>query len=195
MGDNVRIMSRLTSIALLLLVVWNFESALAQQGEHIASSHEEWVQLVRREVDRLHRLPRSVYEEEDEDPALRITDLKAHYREAFDQVKNMASSQDRETTREMFVNGRYIVFMADYTSDRDLSKVMKVLRVYSRKDTSGRFVANHMSPIRHVGKGFTATLSSSVVNVVRIHVHYMYRLTYIVINLDYMYILFLYLHV
>lgn len=133
-------------------------------AEDKVSTHEEWVEMVEQELESL-RVSRSIPEEAN------IVDLSEHYRLAFKAINDQASIEEeyeprqREMTREMPVAGRYIVFMEESSEDEDLDKILRVLKKANIK-SNGRFIANHISPVRFIGKGFTATLSPSVVNVV-----------------------------
>ena len=64
------------------------------------------------------------------------------------------------------IRGRYLVmFQTDDSDDYLLDRTMKVLEK-ANYESRGRVRASDMHPLRHVGKGFTATLNSKALGLV-----------------------------
>ena len=64
------------------------------------------------------------------------------------------------------IRGRYLVmFQTDDSDDYLLDRTMKVLEK-ANHESRGRVRASDMHPLRHVGKGFTATLNSKALGLV-----------------------------
>ena len=57
--------------------------------------------------------------------------------------------------------------MHDHATDHDLLKILDVLD-RANSYTNGEYVADHIETFHYIGKGFTATLSESVVNMVSV---------------------------
>lgn len=151
-------------LCLAVLIATVVSSRPIEGGEEKLATHEEWVELVLEEAEKV-RTSRSVPDE------AYITDIHEHYRKAFQDIDDEASIQDvynrpdHETTREKEIKGRYIVFLQDDVTDNKLDHIVDVLK-RSNDNSNGRFVAKHIEKFRYVGKGFTATLSHSVVHIV-----------------------------
>lgn len=152
-----------------LLILYALVLAEALPAGHtVPSTVEEWESMVEHELSK-RRNSRSLPLQEDE--AVYITDLKDHYTEAFTNINDLAAVEEsfypsgREMTRERKVRARYIVFMTEESTDHHLDRVVRVLEKANR-ESNGHYVAKHIKKIRYVGKGFSATLSSSVVGLV-----------------------------
>ena len=81
---------------------------------------------------------------------------------------HVASAQVSKRDQQKAIPGRYIVMFAPETTDRHLDRTMELLSYADEKSRRNRWDlrAADFGPIRHVGKGFTATLSSNVVRIV-----------------------------
>lgn len=66
------------------------------------------------------------------------------------------------------IRGRYMVlFQSSGADDYLLDRTMKILE-RAHRESRGRVRASDMHPIRHIGKGFTATLNSKALELVRV---------------------------
>jgi hypothetical protein len=151
-------------VAVLTLTV---VSSRAVDGGKFAT-HEEWAQMMEREIHRA-RAARSAERRE-----RLVEDLHVHYSKVLQEMDNerMILSQQflkglYEATKEKIIPHRYIVFMQDHATDHDLRKVVDILE-RADSHTNGEYVADHIETFHYIGKGFTATLSESVVNVVSV---------------------------
>ena len=153
---------------LLIVSFWSAIVLTEALPATVYSTVEDWESMVDDEITK-KRESRSIPLQEDD--AVYITDLKDHYTEAFADINDVASVEEsfypssREMTRERIVKARYIVFMTEDSSDKHLDRVVGVLEKANR-ESNGHYIAKHIKKIRYVGKGFSATLSSSVVELV-----------------------------
>lgn len=126
-----------------------------------ATTHEEWIKMVQETVEEL-RTSRSL-------PDVHIEDLSDYYRQAFEQLNDEVSIQvmygNRQYSSEKILHERYIVFLQNDVSDDRLDHIISVLQK-AQRDSNEAFVADHIKPFRHIGKGFTATLGAKVVKIV-----------------------------
>ena len=141
-----------------------------------SASHEEWAHAVKRSAD-FSRL----FEEQDE--TAHIVDVQAYNRQmlAESRAKNrrlrerllgtgMASAQSIEDSMAMVqtplpIPGRYMVLFQEGTDDEMLDKTMAVMEQASVA-SDRRVRATDMVALRHIGKGFTATLNRKAVQLV-----------------------------
>ncbi len=73
------------------------------------------------------------------------------------------------------IKGRYIVmFQSDAAGDYLLDRTMAIMQ-RAHRQSQGRIRASDMHALRHVGKGFTATLNSKAVELVRHNYKYNVR--------------------
>ncbi|XP_011410142.1 PREDICTED: proteinase T-like [Amphimedon queenslandica] len=155
----------------LLILYAIFLAEALPAGPTVPSTVEEWESMVEHEISK-RRESRGLPLQEDE--AVYVTDLKDHYTEAFTNINDLAAVEEsfypsgREMTRERKVKARYIVFMTEESTDHHLDRVVRVLEKANR-ESNGHYVAKHIKKIRYVGKGFSATLSSSVVELLKKH--------------------------
>lgn len=126
-----------------------------------ATTHEEWIKMVQETVEEL-RTSRSL-------PDVHIEDLSDYYRQAFEQLNDEVSIQvmygNRQYSSEKILHERYIVFLQNDVTDDRLDHIISVLQK-AQRDSNEAFVADHIKPFRHIGKGFTATLGAKVVKIV-----------------------------
>ena len=129
----------------------------------IAATHEDWVNMVQETVQEL-RTSRSL-------PDVHIEDLSEYYRQAFEELNDEVSIQvmygNHQYSSEKILHERYIVFLQNDVSDDRLDHIVNVLRK-AQRNSNQAFVADHIKPFRHIGKGFTATLGARVVKIVSI---------------------------
>lgn len=151
---------------LLALVLWTGFSGYAAEDK--VYTVEEWEAMFESEVRRT-RESRSIPVEDD---AAYIYDLRDHYTAAFQSINDVATAEEAfnpvhgEKTREEKVKGRFIVFMTDDSDDGHLNRLVRSLTKANR-ESNGHYIAKHIKKIRHIGKGFSATLSANVVHMVR----------------------------
>ena len=150
-----------------------------------ASSHSHWEHLVRKTT----RLALHNSANLQDDDTAHILDVQDYYRTQLSQGwDNHASPEDRATIQGNLatiqslsppatehgssshtkpIKGRYIVMLQSGTDDSTLDKTMAMLRKANRLSKE-RVRATDMSPLRHVGKGFTATLNKKAVELVSV---------------------------
>lgn len=160
---------------------------LEREEREVADSHEHWEHMVRRSVANWgeHRKHYPVVEEPE------IVNVQEYYRQVLDndwpeakeeeyyyhvlhrpqKGKNgkFASTQGgHHRDQQKAIPGRYIVMFSAGTSDYHLDRTIAILRHANYESHRNRWDlrATDFTPFRHIGKGFTATLSSNIVRIV-----------------------------
>ena len=162
-------------LCLIVLSALSLSSAvsLERDSRDVADSHDHWEHIVRRSVENwpVHRKRYPVeYEPE-------IVNVQSYYKnvlltEDWDSedyaTHDTASTQVLKRDQQKAIPGRYIVMFSPEARDHHLDRTMELLRYADEKSRRNRWDlrAADFDPIRHVGKGFTATLSSNVVRIV-----------------------------
>ena len=146
------------------IVVFLFATNLAFSLDRGAREVEEWRQIVKESIEE-SRQRRSVYYDD-----VSIVSIQEYYREVFDSMNSDVSFQqsgDAGPDKERPIKGRYIVLLQDYVNDQHLDDTIEILEKF-QGEGENHLVAKHIEPLRHVGKGFTATLSPAVANIVSV---------------------------
>ena len=163
-------------LCLIVLSALSLSSAVSLERDRrdVADSHDHWEHIVRRSVENwpVHRKRYPVeYEPE-------IVNLQSYYKnvllnegweeEAAHSHHETASTQVLKRDQQKAIPGRYIVMFTPEAGDHHLDRTMELLRYADEKSRRNQWDlrAADFDPIRHVGKGFTATLSSNVVRIV-----------------------------
>jgi hypothetical protein len=106
------------------------------------------------------------------DPAHGIVDIQQYYREIFenDNWEDLDENEVKEQSESMkvyekIVPGRYSVIFYQHTPDEIIDKTVTLLKD-AHERTDGKLKASHFVHLKHAAKGFFATLSEKLVNVV-----------------------------
>lgn len=149
-----------------------------------AASHEQWAHIVKRSAHSARHSKNMV------DDTAHIVNMQDYYRSILDEgweghdrdllgTVQRAMDQGRPLTEVTIqsiqnsgpmtkpVPGRYIVLLQSGTDDQMLDSVMAVMQGASRI-SGGKIRATHMTPLRHAGKGLTATLNKKAVDLVSV---------------------------
>ena len=158
------------------------------EGEGRASDHEHWERIVRRSA--------AWYDPHYEDDTRHIVDVQDYYRYVLEQEDWEDEEQDRQEElaalmRSFFTNGdggevsvqetarksdkdiqkpipgRYIVMLDSSAKQQTLDRTIAVLQ-RANVESEGRIRADHITPLRSLGVGFTATMNSKAVELVRV---------------------------
>ena len=158
------------------------------EGRGKADNHEHWERIVRRSTnwydpyysdDTLHIVNvqeyyRYVLEEQEwtDDSQIEYELARLmHPESAFDGSR--ANVQDgRGNTRDVQkpIPGRYIVMLDSSADSYTLDKTIAVLQ-RAHTESEGRIRADHITPMRNLGLGFTATMNSKTVELVSYNKH------------------------
>ena len=152
------------------------------EGEGKADDHDHWERIVRRSVDwydpyysddtqnivNVQDYYRYVLEEQewtdDTDPETELARLMHPFFDG-DSANVQDGARGKAMDREKPIPGRYIVMLdssADaYTLDRTIAVLQR-----AHSESEGRIRADHITPIRNLGVGFTATMNSKSVELV-----------------------------
>lgn len=160
-------------IAVLLLAVT--ATAVKKVRREVAASHEHWETMVRRSVTNwpTHRRRYPLdYEPE-------IPNMQEYYRSVLQDdywtdtadeksYRYQASTQVTRQDKQKAIRGRYIVMFTAGASDHHLDRTVAILRQADQKSRRNKWDlrAADFTAIRHVGKGFSATLSANIVRIV-----------------------------
>ena len=150
------------------------------EGGGRAGSHEHWERIVRRSVD--------WYDPYYEDDTQHIVNVQDYYRYVLEQdwfAEQQHSRQDllsaimyewRGDQASIQINynykhiqkpipGRYIVMLDSLADEGMLDHAITVLQ-RAHEESEGRIRTEHITPIRNLGLGFTATMNSKAVALV-----------------------------
>lgn len=182
---------------LALLCVNAAHAGYALPVEKRAASHEHWEHIAKRSVEaarlddsyeddtahivNIQDYYRQVFHGGWEDYRDREQELveELHYlQNAVDQGRKLTSSEriqiQEETARlntyQKRIQGRYIVLFHPATDDYVLDRTVEILQKANR-ESNQRLRATDISTLRHIRKGFTATLNSKTVQLVGLHIH------------------------
>lgn len=167
-----------------LLCLCQCREPSAAGGAQREASHMKWEHAVRTTA-RLARHSDSMV-----DDTAHIVNMQEYYRSVLDEARE-SRNRDYLSTLERIVEqgynldaatiqsiqnaepvskpvpGRYMVMLQSDTDDRTLDRVMAVMEE-ATQTSGGKVRATHMTPLRHVGKGLTATLNSQAVELVSV---------------------------
>ena len=153
------------------------------EGEGKAENHEHWERIVRRSArdwhdpfyrddtahivnvqDYYRRVLESGWDEEEE--------LAYLMRQPWDMYGERAEIQDiskADSTVEITkrIPGRYIVMLQTHSDDYILDRTIAILQ-QANAESEGRIRADHITPLRSIGPGFTATMNSKTVELVSV---------------------------
>jgi subtilisin family serine protease len=114
------------------------------------------------------------------DPAHGIVDIQQYYREIFenDNWEDLDENEVKEQSESMkvyekIVPGRYSVIFYQHTPDEIIDKTVTLLKD-AHERTDGKLKASHFVHLKHAAKGFFATLSEKLVNVLKDHPHVLF---------------------
>ena len=97
--------------------------------------------------------------------------LEAYLQAKDDQEKAKVEAADEsmvpEQSQQKKIKGRYIVTMSSDATDEILDRTLSIMR-YATTASKQRLRADHITTFRRAGKGFTGTLSSKMVELVRL---------------------------
>ena len=140
-------------------------------GEGKVENHEHWERIVRRSA-------RGWYDPFYLDDTAHIVDVQDYYRLVLDNDWEEADIQgNRVQAQELNakayssieiskpIPGRYIVMLQTYSDDYILDRTIAILQ-QAHTESEGRIRAEHITPFRSIGSGFTATMNSKAVELV-----------------------------
>ena len=145
------------------------------EGEGKADDHDHWERIVRRSV--------SWYDPYYTDDTQHIVDVQEYYRQILEEEDwsdpeeelarfmhplNYANTQTEEASvKEMQkpIPGRYIVMLDSSADGQVLDRTIAVLQ-RADFESEGRIRADHITPMKNLGVGFTATMNSKTVKLV-----------------------------
>ena len=153
------------------------------EGEEKADDHDHWERIVRRSVewydpyysdDTLHIVNvqdyyRYVLEEQgwEDDMSEQELLLSRMLGRAYWNINEQANVQIEDTENQMQkrIPGRYIVMLDSSADDYALDRTIEILQD-AHRESEGRIRADHITPMRNLGHGFTATMNSKTVELV-----------------------------
>ena len=155
------------------------------EGKGKADDHDHWERIVRRSVD--------WYDPYYSDDTLHIANVQEYYRYVLEeqgwhddwkeqelllermlgqeylQLNEQANLQLEDTDSEKHVQkripGRYIVMLDSTADEYTLDRTIEILD-QAHRESEGRIRADHITPMRNLGTGFTATMNSKTVELV-----------------------------
>jgi subtilisin family serine protease len=83
-------------------------------------------------------------------------------------VQEGAAAPENGKDLEKPIPGRYIVMLDSAADDRTLDRTIAILQ-RAHAESGGRIRADHITPIRNLGSGFTATMNSKAVELMNKH--------------------------
>ena len=147
------------------------------EGEGKADDHDHWERIVRRSV--------GWYDPYYSDDTLHIVNVQQYYRQVLEEQDwsdpeeelarlmhplNYADAQNKDVyVKEMQkqIPGRYIVMLDSSADGPMLDKTIAILQ-QAHRESEGRIRADHITPMRNLGVGFTATMNSKTVELVSV---------------------------
>ena len=143
------------------------------EGEGKAENHERWETIVRRSA-------RGWYDPFYLDDTAHITSVQDYYRhilesgweEAENDLKFYYQVQTQRIEKAYLtmeiskpIPGRYIVMLQSHSDETILDRTITILQ-QAHTESEGRIRAEHITPMRSIGPGFTATMNSKAVELV-----------------------------
>lgn len=125
------------------------------------SSEEQWEQMFRDKINEHKRTARDATS----DMEVEIQDVQRYYRRVFKIFSDRIAIQDHGQDEEAPIPGRYLVMLKEDSSDDNLDRVVSVLQLVNT-ESQGKVAAKDIEPLRHIGKGFTASLGRTAVEAV-----------------------------
>lgn len=155
------------------------------EGERKAESHEHWERIVRRStywyspfysddtqhIVNVQEYYRQVLENDWSDP--REVELAHLMRQWNSMDMNAARVQSQGQAYSMReeqkpIRGRYIVMLSSAADEHVLDRTIALLQ-QAHVESEGRIRTDHITPMRHLGLGFTATMNSKTVELIKKH--------------------------
>ena len=156
------------------------------EGEGKADDHDHWERIVRRSVE--------WYDPYYSDDTLHIVNVQDYYRYVLEEQEwDEDSQQEQQEEQEELayllgtllgnnnamvqegginvkdvqkpIPGRYIVMLDSSADDYALDRTIEILQD-AHRESEGRIRADHITPMRNLGHGFTATMNSKTVELV-----------------------------
>ena len=148
------------------------------EGTEKAENHDHWERIVRRSA-------RYWYDPYYSDDALHIVNVQEYYRQILEEEEWSDSQLEQELARflqpwkyadiqngesykpdmQKRIPGRYIVLLDSSANENILDKTIAILQ-HAHAESKGRLRADHITPMRNLGVGFTATMNSKTVQLV-----------------------------
>lgn len=163
-----------------------------REEREVEDSHEHWEHMVRRSVENWGEY-RKHYPVVDEPE---IVNVQEYYRQILDSEDWSRAEEEEhhyhalhrpqkgkngdfaftqgghhQRDQQKSIPGRYIVMFTPETSNYHLDRTMTILRHANHESRRHQWDlrATDFTPFHHIGKGFTATLSSNIVRIVSLH--------------------------
>lgn len=152
------------------------------EGEGKAENHDHWERIVRRSAHYW-------YDPYYSDDTLHIVNVQEYYRQVLEEQEWSDAQSEQELARLLHpsydggrarvqdgaveagdvqkqIPGRYIVMLDSSADGYTLDRTISILQ-QAHTESEGRIRADHITPMRSIGIGFTATLNSKTVELVR----------------------------
>ena len=150
------------------------------EGEGKADDHDHWERIVRRSV--------SWYDPYYTDDTQHIVNVQAYYRHVLEEQDwndpeeelarlmgpfydgsrvNVQNGGGKDMDLQKPIPGRYIVMLDSSADEQVLDRTIAVLQ-RADFESEGRIRADHITPMKSLGVGFTATMNSKTVELVRL---------------------------
>jgi subtilisin family serine protease len=142
------------------------------EGDGKADDHDHWERIVRRtaswydpyyrddtsHIVNVQEYYRQVLEEQDwNDPAEELSRLMGPFYESG--RANVQNGGGKDVDVQKPIPGRYIVMLDSSADGATLDRTIAVLQ-RAHRESEGRIRADHITPMRNLGVGFTATMNS-----------------------------------
>ena len=159
------------------------------EGRGKAVNHDHWERIVRRAA-------RGWNDPYYSDNTLHIVNVQDYYRQVLEDwtdsqreqelarlmqpwnsehIGNQANVQTENVEMQKRIPGRYIVMLDSSADGYTLDRTIAILQ-HAHRQSEGRIRAEHITPMRNLGVGLTATMNSKTVELVSLmHCIYMYR--------------------
>ena len=149
------------------------------EGTGKAENHDHWERIVRRSA-------RDWYDPYYSDDALHIVNVQEYYRQILEEEEwsddtepeqelarflqpwkyaDIQNGESYTTDMQKRIPGRYIVMLDSSANGNILDKTIAILQ-HAHAESNGRIRADHITPMRNLGVGFTATMNSKAVHLV-----------------------------
>ena len=135
------------------------------------STEEEWEAMFREKAN--EHMHRRTARDVTSDMEVEIQDVQQYYRQVFKTFDDITAIQGHgqgQEDQEVRVPGRYLVLLKEDASDDKLDHLISILQSVNAEN-NGRIAARDIEPLRHIGKGFTASLGNTAVEAVCPHTH------------------------
>ena len=145
------------------------------EGEGKAENHEHWERIVRRSW-----APAGWHDPFYPDDTAHITNVQDYYRHVLEsgwegaenELKYYHQVQMQKIHKACLtmeiskpIPGRYIVMLRSHSDDTLLDRTIATLQ-QAHTESEGRIRTEHITPMRSIGPGFTATMNSKAVKLV-----------------------------